>query len=231
MINKVLEYQKLDTDIFKIEKEVNYCESKKTANNLRAYVKDAQTKIISLDHECETTLAEYNDILSNFEKANKQVEMLEKNNKKLTDEERAKYFTQLEDISKVLEGYERKLHSYSEKINNVLRDFEDTKKKVVVAKTKYKEAMDSFEKLSGEKQPEIAKLKAKLVELEKEVPEKMLAKYKSLKQDKIFPPFVPLVENRCGGCRMEISANALNNLKANQILECEHCRRVIYLKK
>ena len=42
MINKILEYQKLDIDIMKMEKELNSNENKKTANNMKSFVKDAQ---------------------------------------------------------------------------------------------------------------------------------------------------------------------------------------------
>ena len=53
MINKILEYQKLDIETAKAEKELNFNEHKKTANNMRSYVKDAQDKIINLDKQCE----------------------------------------------------------------------------------------------------------------------------------------------------------------------------------
>ena len=71
-----------------------------------------QDKIINLDKQCENIIKEYNSMLSNYEKAEKQFEVIMKNSAKLTAEEKQKYSTQIDNIVKVLDGYERKLNAY-----------------------------------------------------------------------------------------------------------------------
>ena len=229
MINKILEYQKLDMEITKAEKDLNFNEHKKTANSMRSFVKDAQDKIINLDKQCENVIKEYESILANFEKAEKQQQLIQANKAKLSDEEKNKYATQLENIVKVLDGYERKLNSYQEKINSIMKVFEETKKKVYVAKMKYKDSNEKFLQVQNEVMPSINQKKAKLKELEKAIKPQVVTKYKAIKADKISPVFVPIDKNRCSGCKIEISAQGLNTIKINQILECEHCHRIIYI--
>ena len=58
---------------------------------------------------------------------------------------------------------------------------------------------------------------------------KLMAKYASKSEGKIFPIFVPETNGRCGRCRMEISASKLSDLKSKGTVECENCGRIIYL--
>ena len=63
----------------------------------------------------------------------------------------------------------------------------------------------------------------------KAVDPKIMEKYLSLRKDKIFPVFVPLINNNaCGHCRMEISASAVAKLNGEGVLPCEHCRCIIF---
>ena len=52
------------------------------------------------------------------------------------------------------------------------------------------------------------------------------------REAKKFPVFVALISNKCGGCRMEISASKLGQMKTNEygVIECENCGRFIYKK-
>ena len=61
---------------------------------------------------------------------------------------------------------------------------------------------------------------------------KLFEKYAQKREGKHFPVFVALAANKCGGCRMEISASKLSSMKTNQygVIECENCGRYIYQK-
>ena len=228
MINKILEYQKLDLDILKKEKELNNNENKKTANNKKSFVKDAQDKIINLDTQSEKIIAEYNAILDNYKKAQKQLDIISKNMPNLSDEEKQKYVIQLDNIVKVLDGYERKINDYQQKVNDILKVFFTTRKKVDGAKQKYKEASDSFSALENDILPQINKEKAELKELEKSINPQLLSSYKQIKANKILPVFVTNENGKCGGCKININKSLLENLKNNKIIKCENCGRIIY---
>ena len=57
--------------------------------------------------------------------------------------------------------------------------------------------------------------------------DKLYEKYKSMRADKIFPVFVPLRNNCCGGCSMEQSLHFVQKLRQAGMLACENCGRII----
>ena len=85
-----------------------------------------------------------------------------------------------------------------------------------------------YEKEEADIKPQLDKIYSELKTLEKEVEPRVLSKYKSIRQDRIFPVLVPLMDKSCGGCMMELSYAAQAKLKEQGYLECEHCRRMIY---
>ena len=56
-----------------------------------------------------------------------------------------------------------------------------------------------------------------------------LQKYKQQRNEK-SNVFVLEINGKCGGCRMEISAQKKAILKAEGRIECENCGRIIYTK-
>ena len=66
--------------------------------------------------------------------------------------------------------------------------------------------------------------------LEKDIPQDIFAKYKTLKGDKIFPVYVALDNGHCSGCRVEIPTSKVNKIKAEGSIVCEQCHRIIYNK-
>ena len=63
------------------------------------------------------------------------------------------------------------------------------------------------------KEQEIAQIKKELLELEKGIDPKLMAKYKQLRQDRIFPVFAPLSSRSCGICMLELSAVEVDKVK------------------
>ena len=99
-----------------------------------------------------------------------------------------------------------------------------------IAINRNREAKEKFEAKKMEMQPKLTEIETKLKSLEKEISPEIMAKYKTLRSDGIFPILVPVVNKCCGGCRMEIPSSTLDKLKTNKVTQCEHCRRVIYNK-
>ena len=111
----------------------------------------------------------------------------------------------------------------------LLKEFEVTKNNVIKARTKHKTSKENYEKLIADNEPKIKAIKNQMKELEKNINSQLLEKYKSMKNDNIFPVYVPLFDGKsCYGCRMEIASSKLNKLSNEQFIVCEHCGRLIY---
>ncbi len=230
MIEKLLQYQKLDFELIKLNRELASCPEKATMNKMIAFVKDAQNKSSMLEKKAKDLLTEYNTVKLNYDKTLKTIEKLSKTDTaKVSADELKEISDQINITASELFGLEKKLNGISIRSKEVLKDFESTKSNVMRARTKHKESKEEYEKLAKSIEPKKNEIITKMVALEKDLDKAMFAKYKGIKNDNIFPVLVPVNGNLCGGCRMSIPSGQLNKLKTEKIAHCEQCGRILYM--
>ena len=227
--DKIMQYQKCDAQAIKLERKLNDSEHKKLYSQMLSVVKDAKNHTAALENKAGELLHSYNQLKNKYKE---NYDLLDKLTKvdlnKESTENVDKIFEKIAVISNNLNALEKKLMYVAEQVNSTLNDFEQTKKRYGSARNKYNEQKTMYEKEEAEIKPQLEKIYSELKGLEKEVEPKVLSRYKTIRQDKIFPVLVPLMEKSCGGCMMELSYAAQAKLKEQGYLECEHCRRMIY---
>ena len=230
MIKEILEYQALDAKLVSIEKEIANSSAKQTANKMVEYVKSAQQTLVTLEHNASKLILEYEKLNNQYQNAIKDVDKLSKQKfENLSSEELRDNANLTTQINSNILNIERNIALLSEKIVKILKEFEKTKEQAKSAKLKLEQNKNAYNKLVETKQASIEKLKQELAKVEKTVDKDILKKYKELRGDNKFPIFVPLLNESCGGCVMNMPRARLDKLKANKILECENCHRMIYL--
>ena len=230
-IEKILEYQKKDFDIIKLERQLDNNEDKKIYQSMIGIVKDAQNKSTSLDKEASALIQEYKNLEKTYNENLKSCGVvLNTKLDKVSEEDLTNVGAVASDIINNMSILEKKLMYLAERVNSILGEFENTKKRYNVAKQKYSAHKSAYEKKQSELLPEIEKKKQEIKKLESGIDPVYLAKYKQRRADKIYPVLVPLIDKTCGGCRMELPSASLQKLKENGFLECEHCRRIIYFE-
>lgn len=228
-LSKVLEYQKKDAELIKLERQLFNNEDKKIFNQMIGVVKDAQNKSALLEKQAGDLINVYNNLKQTYEENIKSANII--SNRKVEEASLA----DIENIEQVastiinnLSILEKKLLQQAERVNVVLNEFEQTRKKYNAAREKYNKHKELYDAESQKLEPILAEKQKEVKKLEQGIEPSILAKYKQRRQDRIFPVFVPCVDKACGGCRMELPSASLANLKNNGVLECEHCRRIIY---
>lgn len=228
-ISKIIEYQKKDAELFKIENQLAKSEYKKNYQDMISVVKKAQEKSSYLENQAGLILKEFNMLNKTFEENNLNVEKLaNKNLSKLSDNEFDNLTKTIGALTNNLNILEKKILQIAEKLNVSLNEFDVAKKNYGVAKAKYTENKKKYDELVASKQPETEKIKSELLAMEKSIDAKLLAKYKQNRQDKIFPVFAPLSNRSCGVCMLELSSVEVDKVKNQGYLECENCHRIIY---
>ena len=231
MFEKILEYQKLDGKILSLKRDLEKDEAKIALNKVVVMVKEAQTKLIDLENKAKSLIDDYNASKKNYDEAFNKINKVSKIDLNSLQEETAStYLDELNTLVNTLSMLERTLSMQAENINSITKNFEICRNNIVTLKQKYKELKERVDSNQSKITPEINTIKLKMAEVEKQINESMLNKYKHLRQDKIFPVFVPLNHNACGGCSMELPSALMNKLKESGYLECEQCRRYIYLE-
>ncbi len=227
-MQSMLQYQNLDMELEKLQKSKNALEEIKVIEKMKNVVKTAQNNSIKLESDAEAMLKEYNSLKANYEKHYKAIQKMTKQDiNTLTRDQINDYLVQINAISSELFMIERNLNIVITKISTALKEFENNKKTAILARNKHKEAKDSYTQKIEEIEPKIAKLSSDLKKLEGSIDSTIFNKYKTIKNDGIFPVFVKLQNDACGYCRMEIPKSKLDNLKGDNSIICEHCRRII----
>ena len=231
MIDKFLNYQSLDGELLNLEKQVEGNENKKQANMMIKFVKDATERTKQLNEQAEKLIKEIEKLKEVEAKGVNLVEKLAKQDiTKLTEPELRDLEFKITNASKNLKELEKRLLTENEKVKNILNDFETTKKKVYIAKSKHKENKEKYDEFITEISPKIETLKKQLKALEKGLDAELFSKYKDLRKDGVFPMFVELKDKYCGGCMTNLPSTTLERIKQSGYLRCENCRRIIYTK-
>ena len=227
-MQELLKYQDLDNQLRKLSGILNASESRKKANQMQQYLKDSQVKLINLDKASGQVV----DLLSKLKQEEnaviEKVEMLLKKEGKISLED---YEITSNDISKLIERLskiERDLNNVQNKLISINKEFEGLMKNAKTARNNLNIYKQEYDKQKAQYEPQIEKLKQELNEQKKRVKPELLAKYNAKAEGKIFPIFVSLKDNRCSGCRMEVSASKIKDLKNGNFVECENCGRIIY---
>ncbi len=228
-LKTILEYQKKDSELIRLERELNNNENKKVFNQMIAVVKDAQNKSNALEKQASDLLSAYQGLKKTYEDNIKSANIVI--GKKLETASSSDLDTIEEIANNIINNLsilEKKLLHEAEKVNSVLQEFDQTRKRYNVARDKYTKHKELFDQESKNLEPKIQEKTKEVKKLEAGIDPSILAKYKQRRTDNIFPVFVPCIDKACGGCRMELPYANLSTLKSKGVLECEHCRRIIY---
>ncbi len=228
-IKQMLEYQKVEAEVVKLEKQLEQNPDKIQAQKMISAFKSSQQQAENLEKEAARAVEEFNKVKAIYETNEKLAQKLSSIDvDKLEDEKVDKLNKDLEDVLNNLNIVERKLMALNKNVEEILKNFEQAKKNASIAKANYTKAKTAFESVSASQNENIAKLKSILAKLAKTVDGDILKKYQALRQDKVFPVFVPLSSNLCGGCRMNLSVVDINKMKDQGYVVCENCHRIIY---
>jgi len=91
------------------------------------------------------------------------------------------------------------------------------------------QAAATAREISATEAGRLAELRAQRARLAAEAAPYALAQYEALRSS--FPnPVVPIDHGSCGGCKIRISANTSERVRAGrEIVTCEHCSRILFV--
>lgn len=234
---KMIEYQKLDMALRKMNVEFNKHPDKKLLDAARNKFNDVQSRLDAGSAESVTLAAEIEKVYAEFQTTMKTFESVEKEfNAAETDEEKAKFLPQLESLKSRLDSCKNKISGRIDRIKRISAESVkalDTRKAVKDNFDKIKQRLEEYKKSV---MPDRGKIEAEMKALESQLDENQFKLYVKAKSEGVaLPVFVAVAgdnENNygCGGCGMLLSQTSKGELKSNQICQCEACRRLVYRK-
>lgn len=228
-LKSILDYQKKDAELIKLERQLTASENIKVVNQMLSIVKDAQNQSAQLENQAKAILDSFVSLKKSYADNTKSAGLIaSKKLENMSSEDLETIEKLSQTIYNNLNILEKKLLAEAEKVRNVLSNFDQAKKRYNLARDKYNKHKELYDVEKEKLEPLIEQKTKEVRALEGNIEPTLLAKYKQKRQEKIHTVFVPCVDKRCGGCSMELPLASISNLKKNGILECEHCRRIIY---
>ncbi|MDD4003282.1 MAG: C4-type zinc ribbon domain-containing protein, partial [Clostridia bacterium] len=214
----------------KIESALANCPERIKAMQAKKFLLDSEENVIKMDKRAK-------DLLSHLEKAQQEykdisalIKEYEDTLNTLKSEDEISYLAKkINQKLDTLRSIEREADSLSREMEEVSKSFALFRAKYNAARTEYSKNKEMFDQIKQEKQEPVNQINQKLSELAKTIKPELLSRYNKKRADKIFPVLVPVRENMCGGCSMQISLQQMDRLKNAKIIECENCQRIIYI--
>ena len=228
---EMLQYQTLDGELIRIEKELRKNDS---------FVKRKQYKALS--QECEDNLSKLDAKAMELKTQLAQIRQTMDKIGAVVDEH-AKEVSALEDVdelnymNKKLNEQLAELANLDKDVRRILKDGEDISKSFDDINAKlpklialYNKCNEEFNQAKEEVKPRVRELQLKQAELKKVISPELFDRYKRVSEGGLHPVFVPLQDGtRCGGCRMEMPKAVVDAQMSNKsYMRCEHCGRIIY---
>ena len=230
-MKKMLEYQRLDIELAKMEKMIVKNDNKTNLSKLKAYILDFKNKAFKLEESAKSLVGDYEKLKKQYQNNVDKIQELNNTNlDTVTLDKVDGMLYQINSLSSELYMLERNINNVLLKIKDSLKNFEIIKKNMDAAKVKYNECKELCDKQEEQIQPKIAEIQSKMKSMEKELNAELFAKYKELKADLGVPVFVPVDNGHCGKCRVELPTAKLNKLKADGTIVCGDCHRIIFNK-
>lgn len=228
-IKKIIEYQRIDSKLFQIERQLSQSVNKQRCAQLSSIARESQVKSAKLEEQASQLAKEIQDLFRIADQNKLKIkEILAQDVEKMTTEQIDSSLALREKLMQNLVVLDKKATKLAELANTILSDFNKTKINYKNAGEKYKICKEAYDKEVASMNPKIQELKAELSKLSKEIDPKLLEEYSKRRHDRIFPVFVSLNNKCCGGCHMEVPASSISKLQKEGILVCENCRRIIY---
>ena len=230
VLNELLEYQKVDAKLRKIEQDVASSEEQKKYAQANKFMKSAPERFEAQDRRAAELAALREDLIRRAEDISKQIaeyseleEMVEEGG------DVSFYKKNAQALLDRLRGLRSEMQKLNADIASTVEEYDRFKKQGAAMQKQYKEYKAKRDELVNTHKDEVNSLRARLAEIAKKIPEDTLAKYQQKRKENIFPIIAPLNGNMCV-CGMDFPLALQERLAGGNVVECEHCRRFVYKK-
>lgn len=228
VLNELLEYQKVDAELRKIEQEIAASDTRKKYVQAKKFLEVAASKLPAQDEHAvelrrlaQTLTERYREIKESIEEYSDLGEETEDGS------EIAFYKRSAQALADSLRALKGEISKLTSEIASACEEYKKMKEQTIAMQRQFKEYSAAFKKLKESRAAEIEALTARLDEIGKKIPKETLEKYKTKRKERIFPVIVPLTSGRCV-CGMDFPIAQQSALSGGNVIECEHCHRFIY---
>lgn len=228
---EMLEYQSLDSELNKIERNLRKNEAFLKRRELKVALQKAEEQLNRLEQKTVELRSQLTQLSTGLQKINAVIDDYTKEMADIEDQDELNYISKkLDSQLELLSNTEKELKKILQEGDELDKNFEKISKvQLPKLASEYNKCNAEFDKAAQEQKPLVLDIKKRQAELKKKIDPQLFDVYKRI-SEQVHPVFVPLQnENRCGGCRMEMpTAQVTAKISAKGYMTCEHCGRIIY---
>ena len=235
-MNKILEYQRLEGELINIEKKIANSTAMKMVDQENEKSNTARNEMKELDKKAGDLIASFQKLQGIMKTNIQNIEYLEKQKVEVSDREKLKkVYDNIKKVNDNLNIIEQRLNNINKDIEFVLKKFKRVKETADSSKTKKMQAQTQLDQLKQNATMQKEKLQQQMKNIEKTIEPRLFENYQKARKENVFPVYVQAIEEkdgmRCGGCKTVLPIGRMGKLKDNGFVECEECRRTIYINK
>lgn len=233
MIEKLLEYQKVDSELKAIEQEISSNEDRKKGIAAKKFLDGVNDNLTELDRKAAEFDNAYTKYTETYRKLTETQREFDNVSEDYSEEDELNFVKKkAQELLDELKNLEKKIIHLQEEILSLTEQYNLLKKKTAAAQKQFKECGQRYTEFKASKADAQKEIQLRLAKLEKDVPADILAVYKQKRADKIFPIIYEYAgEGFCPNCRTEISKLAESNLGKNGNIVCDNCGRILLKTK
>ncbi len=229
-IEKLLEYQQIDSKLLGIEQEAANSKERKEYAQAKSFLNKAAEKLdamnakakelTSLLDELNVKYAEISETLNDFDNVDELVE---------GGAEISFYKKNVLQLIERLRAIKTEVANLSKAIKDSDTEYKNLKKKTLSVQEQYNtELASKYKAYMEEKKSEMAQINKELEKIAGGIDEEVLKKYKIKRSERIFPIICAVKDGRCSKCGTELSLKGKEEISGGKVIECDGCRRFLY---
>ena len=232
MIESLLKYQDVDAGLRKIEIALSGSEARKKAVSAKKYLESVDETVNALDVKAAELAHIYEKLQNESKVLADQREEFIGALEHAADENALNYLAKKADeLYNKVKNLTREAAKVAEAMQAVYKEYAGIRNNIKNAQAQYAENGKIYNELKASKQDERTAIETELKNLEKDVEPSLMERYKAKRALKIFPILYGVNGDFCGACNMELPKSTLARLKNGEVIECDQCGRLLYLKK
>lgn len=232
MIEALLDYQKADASLRKIEKTLSESEERKKAMSAKKYLEGVEENVNKLDVRSAELLGVYEQMTEEQLKLKEQESVIKESLDTVADEKEALYLLKkAEELISKIKSLGAKASKIADEIQSVMKEYATIKNTTKAAKAQYTENVEKYNALKDSVKAEKEAVEKQLEELKGKVDPTLMERYLKKRAGKIYPVLYEARGDVCGACNMQLPMSEMNKLKNGEIIDCDQCGRLLYQKK
>ena len=233
MYKKLLEYQEEDKKLKAIEDSLKGNEDYKKYNVSVRFLKTVGETRTQIEDKAKYLLSVLDDLGNKY--ARLQEEKAEFDDIDDAQDETTVAFLKKksQELTKAFADLEKEIDKLNQEMAELVAQYKKLSGETKVMKEQYEKSKGAVAEMQKTVEKDKAQITAKLTKIGKEIPPELMAKYQAARKTNKFP-LVYVIDGsdlrHCVACGTEFSALSIATLKKDKFIECENCRKLIFLK-